>query len=130
MVNNTFLRCLSKQYVRLTEREQDEILKALDASNQGSVNYMDFLKYSYLCHLYINHYKLEMLLQKVDKEGRGMITVGQLDDILQSDHFFFPKSALDMVFQEMLESGGQQVDRNCIIKIDAFLQSLKSQFEK
>mmetsp|Transcript_4166 Transcript_4166/g.6200 ORF Transcript_4166/g.6200 Transcript_4166/m.6200 type:complete len:133 (+) Transcript_4166:1039-1437(+) len=131
MVNNTFLRCLSKQYVRLTEREQDEILKALDASNQGSVNYMDFLKYSYLCHMYLNHYKLEMALKELDKDKKGLVTVSQLDDILQnSEAFNFPPQALDMVFTEMLGQDIQNVDRNCVIKIKAFLESLNSQFSQ
>jgi len=50
-----------------------------------------------------------------------------LDEVLQkSEDFHFPSSALDMVFTEMLGQNIQNVDRNCVIKIEAFLESLKS----
>ena len=74
-----------------------------DASGQGQVNYKDFLKFSYLCLMYLNHFDLEFQLRELDKEKKGLVTVAQLDQILQSkDSFAFPPTALDEVFTEML----------------------------
>uniref|UniRef100_A0A7S3CK80 Protein kinase domain containing protein n=1 Tax=Strombidium rassoulzadegani TaxID=1082188 RepID=A0A7S3CK80_9SPIT len=129
--NEEFVRCLSMTHMKVTDREVQKLVEQLDGENSGKVNYQDFLKFSYLCQLYLNHYKLEVMLNELDTEKRGLITVAQLDEILQkSDHFNFPSSALDLVFTEMLGQNINNVDRNCIIKIEAFLESLKSQFEK
>jgi hypothetical protein len=59
-----------------------------------------------------------------------MITVRQLDELLQnSEQFSFPPNAIDQVFTEMLGTNVSNVDRNCIIKIEPFLESLRSQFD-
>lgn len=54
-----------------------------------------------------------------------------MDELLQNENksYKFPPDALDKVFNEMLGSNLGEVDRNCIIKIDAFMDSLKQQFE-
>mmetsp|Transcript_4165 Transcript_4165/g.6196 ORF Transcript_4165/g.6196 Transcript_4165/m.6196 type:complete len:141 (+) Transcript_4165:1028-1450(+) len=126
-----FLRCLSKTHMKIGEHEMTTVMSQLSAEGEKPVNYMDFLKYSYLCHMYLNHYKLEMALKELDKDKKGLVTVSQLDDILQnSEAFNFPPQALDMVFTEMLGQDIQNVDRNCVIKIKAFLESLNSQFSQ
>ena len=103
----------------------------LDSENEGKVNYREFMKYSYMCHMYIHIYNLEYHMKESDTENKGMVTVGQLKDILETkEHFNFPVGALDLVFQEMLQQKMDKVDPACLIKIDAFLQSLKTQFEK
>ena len=67
------------------------------------------------------------MLSHMDEEGKGLITVGQLDEVLQGPNSFnFPPQALDTVFREMLGEDIQNVDRNCIIKIDAFMESLRT----
>ena len=70
-------------------------------------------------------------MQKLDEQGNGLITVAVVDKLLQSENnnYKFPPDALDTVFNEMLGSNLGEVDRNCIIKIDAFMDSLKQQFE-
>lgn len=43
------------------------------------------------------------MLLSLDASNKGLITVGQLDEILQRQELFnFPPKALDTVFQEML----------------------------
>ena len=89
--------------MKVSEREVELLFKELDDSNSGQINYKDFLKYTYLCHMYLNHYKLEIILNDLDVEKKGLITVSQLDKTLQdSDCFGFSPSALDQVFCEML----------------------------
>lgn len=68
--------------MKISDRESQELVKQLDEMNQGQVNYKDFLKYSYLCEMYLKHYNLELLLTNEDKEKKGLITVAQLDKIL------------------------------------------------
>ena len=81
--------------------------------------------------MYLNHFKLEMILNELDVEKKGLITVAQLDQTLQgSDSFGFSSAALDQVFCEMLGQKIQEVDRNCVIKIEAFMESLKAQFDE
>ena len=61
------------------------------------------MKYSFLCQMCLQHMNLEYLLNCADEGNKGLITVGQLDEILQRpDHFNFPATALDTVFREML----------------------------
>lgn len=101
-----FVRCLSASDMKLTDRDVDTLIKEMeksDASGEGKVNYKDFLKYSYLCLMYLNHFDLELQLKELDSEKIGLVKVAQLDEILQSkDCFGFPPSALDQVFTEML----------------------------
>lgn len=80
--------------------------------------------------MYLKHYNLELLLNNEDKEKKGLITVAQLDKILQSSEFKFPPQALDQVFTEMLGENIQNVDRNSVIMINAFMDSLKGQFDE
>jgi len=53
--------------------------------------------------MYLNHLRLEIMLNELDQQKTGLVRVSQLDEILQSsDMFHFPKGALDQVFKEML----------------------------
>lgn len=46
--------------------------------------------------MFIYHFKLEMMLRELDKEANsGLIMVGQLDGVLNSDTFAFPLGAVD-----------------------------------
>ena len=79
--------------------------------------------------MYIYHFKLEQLLQQSDEENKGLVTVGQLETILKSEEFNFPENAVDTVLIEMLNAPDMsQIDRNCYIKIDTFMESLCVQF--
>lgn len=93
------------------------------------INYKEFLKYSYLCHLFFNHLKLEEAMREADQENGDQITVAQLDVILAETNFNLPPNALDQVFQEMLGCDLENVDRSCIIKIEPFMQNLRQQFD-
>ena len=89
--------------MKITDREVQKLIEELDQTKTGKVNYKDFLKYSYLCTMYLKHFNLEIMLNETDKEKKGFVTVAQLDKILQSSsEFNFPATALDTVFTEML----------------------------
>ena len=57
------------------------------------------------------------------------MTVGQLETILGTKDFDFPENAVDTVLIEMLNAPDMsKIDRNCYIKIDTFMESLRVQF--
>ena len=79
--------------------------------------------------MYINHFMLESMLRQVDKNRIGMVSVATLEQVLASKDFNFPANAVDSVLIEMLGATNvTQIDRNCQIKIDTFMQSLRAQF--
>lgn len=52
--------------------------------------------------------------------------MSQLDEIMQNGDFNFPPGAVDTVLIEMLGvTNVSSIDRNCQIKIDTFMQSLR-----
>ena len=51
------------------------MIEELDETKAGKVNYKDFLKYSYLCTMYLKHFSLEVMLNDLDTEKKGLITV-------------------------------------------------------
>ena len=123
--------------MKCTEREVLKLVEELDQEKSGLVNYNEFLKYSYLSQMFVYHFKLELLLREVDQKentqegaaSKGLVTVKQLDDILKGDFFNFPPGAVDHVLIEMLGvTDVQNIDRNCFIKIDTFMESLRAQF--
>ena len=57
--HDDFIRCLSVSNMKVTEREIKNLVSELDKEQTGSVNYSEFLKYSYLCAMYIYHLQLE-----------------------------------------------------------------------
>jgi Ca2+-binding EF-hand superfamily protein len=61
--------------MKVTDREVEKLIEQLDQENQGKINYKDFLKFSYLAQLYLNHLKLEMMLTQMDSDKRGLVTV-------------------------------------------------------
>ena len=69
--------------MKLTEREVQKLIEELDQEKTGSINYQEFLKYSYLVQMYLNHLRLEHMLNDMDVSKKGLITVAQLDQILQ-----------------------------------------------
>ena len=68
--------------MKVTDSEVQELIKELDRENSGRVNYQEFLKFSYLCQMFLQHLNLEHLLFSLDEGNKGLITVGQLDEIL------------------------------------------------
>ena len=92
--SEAFIRCLSKKHMKIGPTEMDKLCENLKTEGD-MVSYKDFLKYSYLCHLYLNQTELEYAMREVDNNS-GMITVAQLDEILKK--FTFPANAIDQVF--------------------------------
>jgi Ca2+-binding EF-hand superfamily protein len=80
--NDAFVKCLSQAQMKVTDREVAKLIEELDQTATGKVNYKDFLKYSYLCTMYLKHFSLEIMLIELDKEKKGLITVAQLDKVL------------------------------------------------
>ena len=113
--------------MKCTEREVMTLISELDKQNSGQVNYREFLKFSYLCQMYIFHFKLHGLLLAEAKQG--LVTVGYLEHVLQSGDFNFPVNAVDTVLTTMLGvPESSQIDHNCQIKVETFMESLRSQF--
>lgn len=54
--------------MKCSVREVQELVSELDNENTGHVNYEEFLKYSYLCQMYIYHYQLELMLFEIDQQ--------------------------------------------------------------
>lgn len=75
LTNEDFKRCLSNSMMKVTENEVEVLLSELDAEKTGQVNYQEFLKYSYLCNLYIQHLNLEYQLSALDEDNKGLVTV-------------------------------------------------------
>ena len=88
--------------MKVQDRELNTLIEELDSEKKGQINYQEFLKYSYLSAMYLQHGLLKIQLDANDTQQKGLITVAQLDGILQGDEFNFPASALDEVFREML----------------------------
>ena len=75
--SDKFIRCLSKCQMKFTDGEVDRLIdEIIKKEKQPTVNYRDFLKYSYLFQLFKNHLQLQLDLNKLDTEGKGLITVG------------------------------------------------------
>lgn len=91
-------------------------MKELDKANSGQVNYKEFLKFSYMCQMFIYHFKLESMLNAQDEDKNGLVSVQQLEHILSSNDFNFPPNAVDTVLLEMLGvKNMESIDRNCQI---------------
>jgi|TARA_B110000285_G_C15083410_1_gene594798 Ca2+-binding EF-hand superfamily protein len=102
LANDDFRRCISKAEMKVEDRELNTLIEELDSEKKGQINYQEFLKYSYLSAMYLQHGRLRSELDRNDTQQKGLITVAQLDVILQGEEFNFPASALDEVFREML----------------------------
>ena len=102
--------------MKCTEGEVATLVQELDKENTGNVNYKEFLKFSYMCQMYIYHFKLENMLAALDQDKKGLVSVSQLEQILSSSDFNFPPSAVDSVLLEMLGvKDVDSIDRSCQI---------------
>lgn len=66
MDSEMFVRCLSKNHMKIGPAQLETLLKTLQEEKTGSVNYKDFLKFSYLTHLFRNHCMLEHAMRDAD----------------------------------------------------------------
>jgi hypothetical protein len=53
--------------MKVTDGEVAALVEELDREKKGKVNYQEFLKYSYLCQMYIQHLNLEYMLNMLDE---------------------------------------------------------------
>ena len=119
--------------MKFNDGEVDRLIETLlNNENKQTIDYKSFLKYSCLYQLYKNLLQLESDLKNLDMEGKGLIQVGVVQKLFEdnSNRYKFPSNFLVTVFNEMLGSNLEEVDPACIIKIDAFISSLKQQFEQ
>ena len=61
-----------------------------------------------------------------DTEGRGGVTIEEMKSILSE--FQFPEEALGAAFQAMLRADINQIEPECIIDTEKFIQSLHKEF--
>jgi hypothetical protein len=59
--------------MKIGPNEMENLIGNLKTESD-TVNYKDFMKYAYLCHLYLKHTELEYAMREVDN-STGMITV-------------------------------------------------------
>lgn len=114
--------------MKFTNDEVERLITTITKEEgKPTVDYKEFLKHSYLFQLFKNHVQLEHDLRGLDADGKGLIQVGAVNELLQDKQksYNFPPDALVTVFNEMLGSSLEEVDPACIIKIDAFMDSLK-----
>ena len=65
--------------MKVEDRELDKLVEELDTEGNGKINYKEFLKYSYLSAMYIQHGNLKLQLEQADEGKKGLITVAQLE---------------------------------------------------
>lgn len=65
MDSEKFVRCLSKNHMKFGDHEREGLVTKLQ-NEMNQVNYQDFLKYSFLCHLFFNHMMLEDAMREAD----------------------------------------------------------------
>ena len=68
MDSEQFIRALSKNHMKLGQTEVSTLISKLK-NEMDQINYKEFLKFSYLCHLFSNHMKLEEAMREADKEN-------------------------------------------------------------
>ena len=61
--------------MKCTESEVSQLVKELDKTGSGQVNYKEFLKFSYMCQMFIYHFKLESILTSLDEAKNGLVSV-------------------------------------------------------
>ena len=84
--SDQFIRCLSKCQMKFMDDEVENLIDTIvNKEKINQVNYIDFLKFSYLFQLYKNHMQLENDLKELDAEKTGLITVSAVDKLLQDE---------------------------------------------
>ena len=107
-------------------REFAVICKELDPDETGRIQYKIFLDSVYITKMYLKELQLYNILQTADREGRGGVTIVEMKQILAD--FQFPEEALGAAFQAMLKADINQIEPECIIDTEKFIQSLHKEF--
>ena len=77
--------------------------------------------------MYLKELQLYNTLKETDREGRGGVTINEMKEILAA--YQFPEEALGAAFQAMLKADINQIEPECIIDTEKFIQSLHKEFE-
>ena len=88
--------------MKATEGEIKILIGELDQKKDGSIGYEEFLSCCYLSYIYLKEYRLRAILEELDPERKGAVSIANLRKILASEEFNFPADALDKVFKEEL----------------------------
>ena len=107
-------------------REFSLIVRELDPRETGQINYKFFLDEVYITKMYLKELELYNTLIESDHEGRGGVTIAEMKQILA--RFQFPEEALGAAFQAMLKADINQIEPECIIDTEKFIQSLHKEF--
>ena len=110
----------------MLQREFDLIVKELDHKETGKINHKVFLNEVYITKMFLKELQLYNTLQEADTEGRGGVTIAEMKQILAE--FQFPEEALGAAFQAMLKADINQIEPECIIDTEKFIQSLHKEF--
>ena len=78
--------------------------------------------------MYMKELQLYNTLKEADRDGRGGVTISEMKEILTA--FQFPDEALGAAFQAMLKADINQIEPECIIDTEKFIQSLHKEFEQ
>ncbi len=111
----------------MLQREFDIIVEELDKDSTGKINYKLFLNEVYITKMFLKELQLHNTLIEADTEGRGGVTIAEMKSILAE--FQFPEEALGAAFQAMLKADINQIEPECIIDTEKFIQSLHKEFE-
>ena len=108
-------------------REFTVIVNELDPDQSGRIHYKIFLDSVYITKMYLKELQLYNTLQEADTQNRGGVTINEMKAILAE--FQFPDEALGAAFQAMLKADINQIEPECIIDTEKFIQSLHKEFE-
>ena len=75
--------------------------------------------------------KLYDTLKEADKDGKGGVTISQMQLILSKEtDLQMPEDALGATFRQMLGADINTIDPACIIDTEKFIASLHKEFEQ
>lgn len=117
---------LAEGNMPILPREFAVICKELDPDETGKIQYKIFLDSVYITKMYLKELQLYNTLKEADRDGRGGVTISEMKQILTD--FQFPEEALGAAFQAMLKADIAQIEPECIIDTEKFIQSLHKEF--
>ena len=121
-----FQQGLQQGNMPILPREFQIIASELDPEETGRIRYKVFLNEVYITKMYLKELQLYNTLQEADTQGRGGVTIAEMKQILAG--LEFPEEALGAAFQAMLKADINQIEPECIIDTQKFLQSLHREF--
>lgn len=78
-----FLQACEQSGMPMVQREFEVIMNDLDEKKLGTINYDEFLTSLFLSRMYLKELDLTLVLQETDTDGKGGVTIRQMQDLLQ-----------------------------------------------